>query len=343
VRTGEVIAMASVPTYDPTLFIGGIGQEEWDALNDEDSEYPLNNRAVMSAYPPASTFKAVTGIAGLEEGVTNLSKGYYCAGKWTEMGEQWPKHCWKRTGHGNMGFMSGMRDSCDTVFYEIGYEFYKRRDERLQAYARSFGLGEQTGIDLPGEVPGRVPDASWKREYNSFYPEYQTWLPGDTVNMAIGQGDMLTTPLQMASVFGTLGNGGVMMRPHLMQEIIGPTEDTSLLYEPEIVHEPPVSDENIDIIRRALTLVTESGTAEDAWEGFPTRVAGKTGTAEVRGKDDYAWFAAYAPADDPEYAVAVVIEEGGSGGGVAAPATRQILSSLLGYEVEWVQATDESR
>jgi penicillin-binding protein 2 len=259
------------------------------------------------------------------------------------MGEQWPKHCWKRTGHGNMGFMSGMRDSCDTVFYEIGYEFYKRKDERLQAYARSFGLGETTGIDLPGEVPGRVPDASWKREYNRFYPEYQLWLPGDTVNMAIGQGDMLTTPLQMASVFGTLGNDGVMMRPHLMREVIGPTEDTSHFYEPEAVHEPPVSAENLGIMRRALTLVTEAGTAEDAWEGFPTRVAGKTGTAEVRGKDDYAWFVAYAPADDPQYAVSVVIEEGGSGGGVAAPATRQILSALLGYEVEWVHATDESR
>ena len=192
VKTGEVIAMASAPTYDPTLFLGGISQANWEALNDEDSEYPLTNRTMMALYPPASTFKAFTGLAGLQYGVTGEWSKYYCPGKWTEMGEQWPKWCWLRAGgHKDISFHQGVVESCDTVFYEIGYEFYKQGDEKLQKFSREFGFGQSTGIDLPGEVDGRVPDAAWKTDFNENYPEYQKWLPGDTVNMAIGQGDML--------------------------------------------------------------------------------------------------------------------------------------------------------
>lgn len=349
VNTGEVVAMASEPTYDPEVFVGGIAQDEWESLNDEDSEYPLNNRAVMSAYPPASTFKIITGVAGLEEGVTGAWTQYYCAGKWTEMGEQWPKYCWKRTGHGSLSFMTGVEESCDTVFYEIGYSFYRTayhsdwEDELLQDWATAFGLGSPTGIDLPAEVAGRIPTAQWKREFNEHYPEYQMWLPGDTVNMAIGQGDVLTSPLQMASVYGTLANGGRTLRPHVLREVLDSDGNVARTVETSVTGEPPLSDSTISTMRTALVNVTESGTAAGAFAGFPMSVAGKTGTAEVRGKDDYAWFVAYAPADDPQYVVSVVVEQGGHGGSVAAPAARRILSALFGLPIEQVHATDLSR
>lgn len=341
--TGEVIAMASAPTYDPSAFLGGISTEEWEALNAKSSEYPLNDRAIMSAYPPASTFKAVTAITGMETGITYETMKYVCTGRWTDMGEQWPKWCWKRTGHGTLSLRSGLKNSCDTVFYEIGYEFYKRKLEELQAGARAFGLGSKTGIDLPGEVAGRVPDAEWKKEYNANYPEYQMWLPGDTVNMAIGQGDLLTTPLQMASVYAGIGNGGTVMKPHVLREVLDSEGNVALTTEPEVLTETNVSDATLDVITRSLVDVTREGTAAGAFSGFRVMVAGKTGTAEVKGKDDYAWFCAYAPAGEPKYAVAVVVEQGGHGGSVTGPAARNILAQLLGEPLKTVRTTDQSR
>lgn len=343
VKTGEVLAMASAPSYDPAVFLGGISQAEWKALTDKASEYPLNNRAVMGAYPPASTFKVVTGLAGLEAGITYSGKRYTCPGKWTEMGEQWPKWCWKKSGHGPISFDGGIEESCDTVFYEIGYEFYKRRQEELQAFARSFGLGSKLGVDLPGELKGRVPDAAWKKEYNRDYPEWQTWLPGDTVNLAIGQGDMLVTPLQMAAVYAGLANGGTVMRPHVLKDVLDGTGAVARSYQPASVARVPVTAEHLGVMRRALVRVTESGTAASAFRGFGVPVAGKTGTAQVAGKDDFAWFCAYAPADAPKYAVAVVVEQGGHGGSVAAPAARNILAKLLGRPIVEVHARDDSR
>ncbi|MDO9557134.1 MAG: penicillin-binding protein 2 [Coriobacteriia bacterium] len=343
VKTGEVIAMASAPTYDPSIFLGPISTVTWEKLTDKASEYPLNNRVIMAAYPPASTFKAVTGLAGLEYGVTYENKTYTCKGKWTEMGEQWPKWCWKHTGHGTISFRTGVAQSCDVVFYEIGYEFYKRKKEELQTMARSFGFGAKLGIDLSGEVKGRVPDAAWKSEFNADYPEYQMWLPGDTVNMAIGQGDLLASPLQMAAAYGAIGNGGTVMTPHVMLEILPGIGEDGKTYEPTVAAKADVSETSLAVMKRALVDVTTKGTALAVFRGFDVTVAGKTGTAQVAGKDDYAWFTAFAPASDPQYAVAVVVEEGGHGGSVAGPAARQILAQLFGLKVEQVHATDESR
>lgn len=343
VTTGEIIAMASAPTYDPSVFLGGISDAEWKKLTDTASEYPLNNRAVMAAYPPASTFKAVTGLAGLDAGVTYSGKTYDCAGKWTAMGAQWPKWCWNHSGHGTISFDGGIEESCDTVFYEIGYEFYKRKKEELQSFSREFGLGSKTGVDLPGEVKGRVPDAAWKKQFNADYPEWQTWLPGDTVNMAIGQGDLLVTPLQMASVYAGIANGGTVMRPHVLKDVLDSEGKVARSYEPGALADAGVSDENIGIMRRGLVRVTESGTGRGAFAGFGVTVAGKTGTAQVAGKDDYAWFCAFAPAEKPKYAVAIVVEQGGHGGSVTAPAARNILAKLLGEPLTTVHTTDVSR
>ena len=343
VKTGEVLAMASAPTYDPSTFLGGISQEEWASLTNKSSEYPLNNRVVMAAYPPASTFKAVTGLAGLETNVTYSGKTYSCTGRWTAMGEQWPKWCWDHSGHGTISFDGGIEESCDTVFYEIGYEFYKRKKEELQAVSRSFGLGSDTGIDLPGEVSGRVPDAAWKKQFNENYPEYQVWLPGDTVNMSIGQGDLLTTPLQMATTYAGLANDGVIMTPHVLKDVLGSDGKVAKSYEPEVLANTEISSKNLAIMRNALVRVTTTGTGKGAFAGLGVTVAGKTGTAQVYGKDDYAWFCAFAPAESPKYAVAVVIEQGGHGGSVAAPAARNILAKLLGKKLTTVHTTDNSR
>ncbi len=343
VQTGEVLAMASYPTYDPTLFLGGISQDNWEALTNDKSEYPLNNRVIQALYPPASTFKAFTGLAGLHYGVTNEWSQYYCAGTWTEMGKQWPKKCWLHSGHKTISFHQGVVESCDVVFYEIGYDFYKQGDEKLQTFAREWGFGSKLGIDLPGELAGRVPDAAWKTDFNENYPEYQKWLPGDTVNMAIGQGDMLVSPLQMASAYAGIANDGKVMTPHVLQKVLDSKGEAVLTAEPEVAFAASSTDAELDVMRRSLVDVTEEGTAKSVFRGFDSSVAGKTGTGQVAGKDDYAWFTAFAPADNPRYAVAVVIEQGGHGGSVAGPAAREILSALLDLPIVHVQATDVSR
>ncbi len=342
-RTGEVIAMASLPTYEPALFIGGISTANWKRLNAKGSEYPLTNRAIMAQYPAASTFKAFTGLAGLAHKVTSPGSTYDCKGRWIDMGEQWPKRCWDRGGHGLETFMEGVRDSCDVVFYSIGYTFYKRDKEELQKFARRFGFGSLTGIDLPCEADGRVPDAAWKRRFNEDYPEYRQWLPGDTVNLAIGQGDLLVTPLQLAAAYGGIANGGVVRRPHVLKEVLGTDGKPTLVSKPENAFNSKVAKKDLATMKEALVSVTEQGTGEGAFAGFGQTVAGKTGTAQVANKDDYALFVAFAPAEKPRYVVAVVIEQGGHGGSVAAPAAREILAALLGEPVTHVRATDHSR
>jgi len=344
IKTGEVLAMASLPTYDPEVFLGGISKKNWQKLTDKKSEYPLTNRVIMGQYPAASTFKAVTGLAGLEYGITTPGSTYRCQGKWIEMGEQWKKYCWNHAGHGYETFMDGIKDSCDVVFYEIGYAFYKDKGEKLQEFSRRFGLGAKSGIDLPGEAEGRVPDAKWKAAYNENYPEYRQWLPGDTVNMAIGQGDILVTPLQMADVYAGIANGGKVMEPHVLKQVLGQDGKPVLTAEPTVAFDTKAKKGNLASMKTALVSVTQpGGTGAGAFRGFPVRVAGKTGTAQVAGKDDYAWFVGFAPANKPRYCVVVAIEQGGHGGSVAGPAARQILAALLGQRIEHVTAQDQSR
>jgi len=343
IKTGEIVSMASAPTYDPSVFLGGVSQKEWRSLTSTSSEFPLTNRAISGQYPPASTFKAVVGLAGLQTQTTTQWKQYRCTGLWKGMGDQWSKWCWNHSGHGVESFMDGIADSCDTVFYEIGYDFYNAKGEKLQEFAREFGYGTKTGIDLPGEASGRVPDAAWKKAYNEDYPEYQGWLPGDTVNMAIGQGDMLATPLQVLVSYAGIANDGKVMRPHMLRKVLSDDGTTVLPPTKEVAFEPKVSKKNVRVMQQALLAVTTKGTAQGAFRTFPVQVAGKTGTAQVAGKDDYAWFVGYAPANDPKYAVVVTVEQGGHGGSVAAPAGRQILASLLGERVEHVNAEDQSR
>ena len=343
VHTGAVIAMASVPTYDPSLFLSSISSKQWASLTATDSYYPLNNRAITGLYPAASTFKVMTALSALHGGQITPNTTVDCTGHWTEMGKQWAKWCWDHYGHGPEELYGAIRDSCDFYFYHVGYLLYKSGGEKLQKTARLFGFGEQSGIDLPGELSGRVPDPAWKTSYFQNYPEMQGWNPGDTVNMAIGQGDLLVTPLQLADCYAGIANGGKVMTPHILKQVLGSDGKPVLTYQPKVAFSTHYSASELATIRSALLAVTTTGTGKGAFSGFPVEVAGKTGTAQVAGKDDYAWFVGFAPANNPKYAVAVMIEQGGHGGSIAGPAARQIFASLLGEKITHVTATDVSR
>jgi penicillin-binding protein 2 len=335
-RSGEIIAMASYPTFNLNEFVGGISEKAWKELNDPSNMYPLNNRAIMSELPPASTFKVVTAIGAIQEATYSMNSPFECKHVFTKGPfEDYPKYCW--TTHGRLNLFNGIVQSCDIVFYELGYTFYQRQLKEegspLWEYARDFRLGMHTGIDLTSEMDGRVPSPEWKREFNRDNPEYQVWYPGDTVNMAIGQGDLLSTPLQMAYVFAGIANGGKFVKPHVMKDLEDSDGEVSLTAETETVAELEIDVQIFAQISEALQgVVKGKGTASKTFEGFPLAqipVAGKTGTAEVVGKQPASWFVCYAPANDPQYVVAVVIEQGGHGGETAAPAARRILEGLF--------------
>jgi penicillin-binding protein 2 len=259
------------------------------------------------------------------------------------MGRQWKKFCWDHAGHGLEDFNSAVRDSCDSYFYHVGYLLYKDGGERVQKFSRKYGFGAKSGVDLPGEVAGRVPDAKWKADYFANYPELQKWQPGDEVNLSIGQGDLLVTPLQLVDTYAGIANDGKVMRPHILKQVLGADGKPVLTFKPEVAFDSGTSASNLATMRQGLLSVITDGTGKGAFAGFPVQVAGKTGTAQVYGKDDYAWFVGYAPADHPKYAVAVLIEQGGHGGSIAGPAARQIFAALLGQKIEHVSATDASR
>jgi penicillin-binding protein 2 len=343
VNTGAVIAMASVPTYDPSAFLGGVTSAEWKSLNAPSSEYPLTNRAIMSAYPPGSTFKAVVALGALQAKLITANTTIYCPAHWTGLGKQWSKWNWDHFTNSSMSVVKAIEQSNDSFFYEVGKKFYQARGEKLQSFATSVGFGKTLGIDMPGEVGGRIPDAAWKKSYNQNYPEYQQWLPGDTVNMAIGQGDVLVTPLQLANYYATLANGGHVMKPHVLKAVLGSDGKPAMVASSTVLSTPGLTAANLATLRTGLVGVTTVGTGAGAMSGFPISVAGKTGTAQMAGKDDYALFSCYAPASHPKYAVVVMIEQGGHGGSVAEPAAREILSKLFKVQYRTVHATDRSR
>ncbi len=355
-RNGEVLAMASEPTINLSDFVGGINEQKWEEMNDPSKHYPLNNRAMVGQYPPGSTFKPITALAALEDLGCTAYTPFFCKHVFNE-GEfkDFPKTCWGE--HGRVDLTNGIIQSCDTVFYTIGYELYRMSRPAseasgtgaewkniLQDYARLAGLGSKTGIDLPNEFEGRVPTPAWKREFNKDNPEYQQWNPGDTVSMAIGQGDILMTPLQLANVFAAIANRGPFYMPHVGKEVFTWEGDSQEVIQPEKlgdltdVNNPlgiSVRAESIDVVRSALVGVMQGrGTAAGTFAGFPLGsipLAGKTGTAEMgENKSPTAWFACYAPADDPQYVVVVMVEHGGHGGMVAAPVARRILEYAYG-------------
>ena len=353
-NSGHVLAMASYPSYDPRVFGGGLNEREYRALTRPSANYPLNNRVISGLYPPGSTFKPFVAAAAVKAGYAKTTDYFPCPSEFEVPGDTSGTvfHNWKDSDAGHISFAEALIQSCDTVFYPWGLQFWRERQARgdlFQKEIRSWGFGETTGIEVPGEQEGRVPDARWKQEVNAQYPEffpYPQWLPGDSINLSIGQGDLLVTPLQLAVAYSALANGGTLYRPQLALRVQDREGNTVTEFPKEVVGKVPVPQPILTAIGNALRGVVSSGegTATSAFAGFPLSshpVAGKTGTSEVAGKQPYSWFAAFAPADNPQFVVVSVVEEGGHGSQVAAPIVRRVLEGLLDLEPGAFQISTE--
>ena len=344
-NTGHVLAMASYPSYDPRVFGGGLNEREFRALTRPIANYPLNNRVISGLYPPGSVFKPFVAAAAVKAGYARTDQFFPCPPDFEVPGDTSGTvfNNWKSSHGGTISFAEALIQSCDTVFYPWGLQFWRERQARgdlFQKEIRQWGFGKTTGIELSGEQDGRVPDARWKQEVNAQWPEYfpySTWLPGDSINLSIGQGDLLSTPLQVAVAYSALANGGTLYRPQVALEIQDRDGNTLTTFDPQAVGTVAVPDPILTAISNALrgVVTSEQGTATGAFAGFPLSshpVAGKTGTSEVSGKQPHSWFAAFAPAPEPEFVVVAVVEEGGHGSQVAAPIVRRVLEGLLDLE-----------
>ena len=327
VETGRVLALATYPNFDPNIFATGISSWEWERLQ-ADGRRPLVNRATQGTYPPGSVFKIVTMAAGMEAGGLTANSSFICRGTWTGLGPQWPKTCWLRSGHGNIPLNRALTVSCDITFYQVGLVLNGVGYEVLPDYARSFGLGAKTGIEVE-EDPGLVPDPEWKLQTKG-----EGWAPGDTVNLAIGQGELLVTPLQVATFMAAVGNGGILYQPQTVEMIASEPDRAEWSFQPVVLGQLPVSADNLNVIKNSLYGVTSSsyGTAYSAFQGLEIPVAGKTGTAESGQEEPHAWFAAYAPADAPEIAVVAMVEHSGEGSSFAAPLVRKVVEAYFGVQ-----------
>jgi penicillin-binding protein 2 len=325
--TGRVLALATYPTFDPNPFATGISQAQWQNLQ-ADYRRPLVNRATQGTYPPGSVFKIVSMAAGMEDGGLSASSSFICRGTWTGLGPDWPKTCWLKSGHGNIPLDKALTVSCDITFYQVGLMLNGLGQEVLPGYARGFGFGTLTGIEIE-ENAGLVPAPDWKIQAKG-----EGWAPGDAVNLAIGQSELLVTPLQVATMLAAVGNGGTLYRPQTVEMIAADPNHPEWVLEPVEIARLPVSEENLSVIQESLYRVTSApeGTAYEAFEGLDVAVAGKTGTAESGQERPHAWFAGYAPANDPEIAIVVVVEHSGEGATYAAPLFRRVLEAYFGIE-----------
>ncbi len=329
-NTGEVIALASHPNYDPNLFPRGIAPRDWVRLSN-DPGHPLYNRAIQSVYPPGSTFKVVVSLAGLGSGVIKLDDEVTCKGFITSGRKSF--RCWKKGGHGKVSFHRGLVESCDVYFYTMGDRI---GFDRVATYARDLGLGEITGIPLADEKKGLVPTSAWKKEKIN-----EPWYPADNYMNSIGQGFMQVSPIQNCQIMSAIANGGDFYRPQILKKSRDRETGAEKIYPSVKKRHLAINPGALEEIRRALIGVTTEagGTAHGAATPLGT-VAGKTGTAQVIAQkvpgqkltgrtQDHAWFIGYAPADKPSIAVAVLVEHGGHGGAAAAPIARKVIEEYL--------------
>jgi penicillin-binding protein 2 len=335
---GDILAFVSQPTYDPNLFVNGIDTETYRALRD-DAKQPLFNRALRGQYPPGSTLKPFVALGGLEQGITSEHADTYCPGFYRLPGKARKYRDWKRGGHGTVDLNIAIAQSCDVYFYDLALSM---GIDRLHGFLALFGFGERTGIDITGELPGLMPSRQWKRAARNL-----PWFPGETLITGIGQGFVLTTPIQLASATATLSEYGRHFKPHIVAST-QQYDDIELTPVPvEPLADTPVEDLHhwssvIDAMREVVH--GKRGTARKVGEGSKFEFAGKTGTAQVFGLKqeekyeadklakelhDHSLFIAFAPIDKPRIAVAVVVEHGGSGSAVAAPIARIILDQYL--------------
>ncbi|MDA8125801.1 MAG: penicillin-binding protein 2 [Deltaproteobacteria bacterium] len=334
-RNGAVIALVSSPSFDPNLFNGGISDEDWVKLAN-DPRHPMENRAISGQYPPGSTYKPIVAAAALEEGLITPETTFFCNGSF-DMGNR-KFRCWQEKGHGQVNLHRALVESCDVYFYNLGKLLGV---DKIAAYARAFGLGAPLGVDLTREKGGLIPTKQWK--LNRFK---EPWQLGETISISIGQGFNLVTPIQLANVYATLGNGGTLYRPRLVKQLESPDRHVIKVFEPEKMGALPVRPQNIQIINQALWgVVNESGGTGGSLRRPEVDVAGKTGTAQVIGLPqdakarkakrvaanfrDHALFACFAPLGNPEIAVAVILENAGHGGSAAGPVARKFIDAYF--------------
>lgn len=321
-RNGDVLALASRPAFDPNEFVPSISAARWRELN-QDPKIPLLNRAIAGGYAPGSTFKLITALAGLESGRCRADDIHVCSGAF-QLGRA-TFRCWFHPGHGPLNLRQAIEQSCNVYFFEMGLA---TGIERIYEKATKLGLGARTGIELEGEISGLMPNEEWKRR-----TQRDGWRDGDTCNVSIGQGAVTVTPLQMALVTAAFANGGKIYRPRLVLGVRDFGADSFALNPPELVREIHVPPAIMEAIRLGMRDVVhgERGTARRVGMAGVT-IAGKTGTAEFGRKEErkrHAWMVAFAPYEAPRYAVALVVDEGLSGGETAAPRMRYLLEGLL--------------
>jgi len=339
VHTGEILAIASVPSFDANLFASGISRENWRNLR-QDKLHPLQHRAISGQYPPGSTYKIVTALAGLEEKIITPDTTVYCPGHFRLGRGRY--RCWKRGGHGSMNLHSALVQSCDVYFYTVGHRL---GIDKIYEYAKELGLGDYTGIKLMGEKRGLIPSTQWKLKNRK-----KAWLLGETISASIGQGYNLVTPLQQARFMATVANGGVNLKPLLVKKIIDPDGRLIKEFHADVLSKGRIKRENLELVREALLGVVNEprGTGRRArLKNKDIKVSGKTGTAQVVklkvtediDKDekipyqfrDHAWFIAFAPYEKPEVAISVLVEHGGHGGAAAAPVAKKLFDAYFKY------------
>ena len=334
--TGGVLALASMPTYDPNLFVDGISTQDWKALNDS-PDHPMLHRAIYSTYPPGSTFKPFMALAGLETGKRTAKQAMYDVGYFQFGGHRFMDD--KIGGHGMVDLHKSIVVSCNTYYYQLANDL---GIEGIAGFMAPFGFGERTGIDLPGEATGVLPSPEWKR-HRFKKPEQQRWYAGETISVGIGQGYNAYTPLQLANALAALVNQGRLFRPHVVKYVVDSRTGERRAVEPEPLREIPLRDAHLKAVLDAMVDVNRTGTGKRAFKGAPYTVGGKTGTAQVfslRGQRyvegrvrerlrDHSWFVAYAPAENPKIALAVLVENGGFGAQSAAPIARQVIDYYL--------------
>lgn len=335
--TGDVLAFVSKPTYDPNLFVEGIDQQSWNELNTSEDK-PLLNRPLTGAYPPGSTYKPFMALAALTLGKRTPQQaisdpGFFVFGNHTFRDD-------KPGGHGYVDMYRSIVHSCDTYYYILANDMGV---DAMHDFMKPFGFGQKTGIDLEHEKTGILPSTEWKRRaYRK--PQQQRWIPGDTISLGIGQGQNTFTPLQLAHAMANLANNGVVMKPHLVKMIEDPKTKARELTVPKESYRIPLKQEHVDFIKQAMVGVTKEGTSARVFAGTEYLSGGKTGTAQVvtikKGEKydakrmaarhiDHSWYTAFAPADQPKIAVAIIVENGGFGAEAAAPIVRKALDYYL--------------
>ena len=334
--TGGILALVSTPSFDPNLFVDGIRSEDWDLLNNSPNR-PMVNRALNGAYPPGSTFKPFMALAALELGKRTPGQAIADPGYFNFGGHQFRDD--KKGGHGMVDMYKSIVASCDTYYYMLANDM---GIDNIARFMGSIGLGRKTGVDIEGESEGVLPSPEWKKRRFK-RPEQQKWFAGETISIGIGQGYNAYTPIQLAQAVATVANNGVMFRPHLVRYITDSRTGEKTMIEPEPLRTLPWKQQNIDFIKKSMVGVNKEGTGARAFAGAPYESGGKTGTAQVfslKGADykagklkqelrDHGLFIAFAPADNPKIALAVLVENGGFGAQAAAPIARMVIDYYL--------------